>query len=232
HDLVDEDAGHRQVAEQQAVLGGPEEQVEDHVPVHRRRYLAPADGPVQHDPVLGAQRLEHPLPPGPGRRAVRRWRGGSRGPLRRCAAVPAAYPGPRVRLRLRLRAAEYPGSSPGSTLWNSETIRYVSDWYHARHHASQPSCIPVNPNPPRPSSHSSTSPTPGPPPAPPARPDPRRRVHGRPRYYKGTFQRRPRQGLTWAGTPVMSDRSHEAECPEKTDMNRPGPRGPAGSRLA
>ena len=37
HDLADEVVGQRQVTEQQPVLGGPEEQVEHHLPVHRQR---------------------------------------------------------------------------------------------------------------------------------------------------------------------------------------------------
>jgi hypothetical protein len=52
------------VTEQQPVQGGPEEQVQYHLPVHRGRDLAASDGAVQHDPVLDAQRLEHPLPEG------------------------------------------------------------------------------------------------------------------------------------------------------------------------
>ena len=52
------------MTEQQAVLRGAEEQVQHHLAVHGRRDLAPGDGPVQHDPVLAAQRLEHAIPPG------------------------------------------------------------------------------------------------------------------------------------------------------------------------
>src|SRR5690349_15485830 len=65
HHIGDELAGHRQVAEQQAMLGRAEEQIEHHIPVHRSGDLAARDGPVQHDPVLLAQRLEYPVPPGP-----------------------------------------------------------------------------------------------------------------------------------------------------------------------
>src|SRR5579872_7018076 len=55
------------------MLRGPEEQVEHHLPVDRGRDLTPRDGAVQHDPVLAAQRLEHPLPPrGAQRRVVLR----------------------------------------------------------------------------------------------------------------------------------------------------------------
>jgi hypothetical protein len=52
------------VTEQQPVLGGPEEQIKHHLPVDRGRDLTAHDGAVQHHPVLGPQRLEHPFPPG------------------------------------------------------------------------------------------------------------------------------------------------------------------------
>jgi hypothetical protein len=53
------------VAEQQPMLGRAEEQVQHDLTVRRRRNLPPRHSPVKHDPVLGAERLEHAVPPGP-----------------------------------------------------------------------------------------------------------------------------------------------------------------------
>src|ERR1700693_1880305 len=61
YEVADETIGEREVAQQQAVLGRAEQQVEDALAVGVGRDLTPADRPVQHDPVLLAERLEHTL---------------------------------------------------------------------------------------------------------------------------------------------------------------------------
>src|SRR5271166_3025963 len=48
--------------QQQAVLGRAEQQVEDYFPISPGRDLTPHDGPIEHDPVLAAQRLEDTFP--------------------------------------------------------------------------------------------------------------------------------------------------------------------------
>src|SRR5580693_2158249 len=64
HDLPGEGIRQRLVPVQEPVVGGAEQKVEDYLLVGVGRYLAAADGAVQHDLVLGAQLLNDALPPG------------------------------------------------------------------------------------------------------------------------------------------------------------------------